>query len=204
MPITNKFCAVTLIQCCVFVVLLGHTSVIGAKPSDDVHSSSGGGQEVSSPAAAAELAEIISGRPKIIYGTNSIIYVSISIPRRSRLWIVWSAETIIEKHYKKNRRRIRDQLSWSRWIFPESDQRECELNCLRSLESSRWMSLKLFNSWHKRTIAISYDLEESIIVIDSLYLIAGEWALAGNWFGQGRHFCGDRGIKKPLIVVVQM
>lgn len=67
MQITNKLCAVTLIQCCLWV-LCCHTLLAAVSVPD-------GARRLEQETAAAiegESAEIISGRPKIIYGTNSI------------------------------------------------------------------------------------------------------------------------------------
>lgn len=65
MQITKKFCAVTLIHSglWMFFFVFCHTSLAASAGIDHGRSLPGGG-------GGSESAEIISGRPKIIYGTT--------------------------------------------------------------------------------------------------------------------------------------
>lgn len=71
MQITNKFCAVTLIHGFVWVIALCHTAALGLDVSSLAEAVGEGSRAISDQ--EVESAEIISGRPKIIYGTTNSI-----------------------------------------------------------------------------------------------------------------------------------
>lgn len=93
MQITNKFCAVTLIHCFVWVLVLCQSSSLGL----DVSSSSsddGSSRALSDHQDAVDAAEIISGRPKINYGTNLIKFRFLLITQKSLKGIGFNLKAI--------------------------------------------------------------------------------------------------------------
>lgn len=81
MQITNKFCAVTLIHGFVWVIALCHTAAHGLDVSSLAEAVGEGSRAISDQ--EVESAEIISGRPKINYGTTNSIKFRFLSPHRT-------------------------------------------------------------------------------------------------------------------------
>lgn len=84
MQITNKFCAVTLIHGFVWVIALCHTAALGLDVSSLAEAAAVGEGSRAISDQEVESAEIISGRPKINYGTTNSIKFRFLSPHRTR------------------------------------------------------------------------------------------------------------------------